>query len=45
MIAPLLATLLLVVQSRPPLDSATVTRVLNQLKTTDSTVCALAGEA
>ena len=32
-------------QSRPPLDSATVTRVLNQLKTTDSTVCALAGEA
>jgi len=45
MIAPLLATLLLVVQNRPPLDSATVTRVLNHLKTSDSTVCALAGEA
>src|SRR5712691_7919986 len=45
MIAPLLASLLLVVQNRPPLDSATVTRVLNHLKTSDSTVCALAGEA
>jgi len=32
MIAPLLASLLLVVQNRPALDSATVTRVLNQLK-------------
>src|SRR5213078_1289636 len=31
--------------NRPPLDSATVTRVLSQLKTSDSTVCALAGEA
>src|SRR6266850_177805 len=45
MIAPLFASLLLVVQNRPPLDSATVTRVLNQLKASDSTVCALAGEA
>src|SRR5467141_4212576 len=45
MIAPLLASLLLVVQNRPALDSATVTRVLNQLKASDSTVCALAGEA
>jgi len=45
MIAPLFASLLLVVQNRPPLDSATVTRVLNQLRASDSTVCALAGEA
>src|SRR2546426_82003 len=45
MIAPLLASLLLVVQNRPALDSATVTRVLNQLKASDSAVCALAGEA
>ncbi|PYO86129.1 MAG: hypothetical protein DMD66_14155, partial [Gemmatimonadetes bacterium] len=45
MIAPLLVSLLLVVQNRPVLDSATVTRVLNQLRTSDSTVCALAGEA
>src|SRR5216110_1510681 len=45
MIAPLLASLLLVVQNRPALDSATVTRVLTQLKASDSTVCALAGEA
>src|SRR2546426_12618383 len=45
MIAPLLVSLLLVIQNRPALDSATVTRVLNQLKTSDSSVCALAGEA
>src|SRR2546425_793817 len=45
MIAPLLASLLLVVQNRPPLDSATVARVLSQLRTSDSAVCALAGEA
>src|SRR6267143_4241772 len=45
MIAPLFASLLLVAQNRPPLDSATVTRVLNQLRASDSTVCALAGEA
>jgi hypothetical protein len=45
MIAPLLASLLLVVQNRPALDSATVTRLLSQLKTSDSVVCALAGEA
>src|SRR3989475_6579938 len=45
MIAPLLVSLLLVVQNRPALDSATVTRVLNQLKSSDSSVCALAGEA
>src|SRR5258706_12202904 len=45
MIAPLLASLLIVAQTRAPLDSATVTRVLNQLKTGDSTVGALAGEA
>src|SRR5438093_4888147 len=45
MIAPLLVSLLLVVQNRPALDSATVTRVLNQLKTSDSSVCALAGQA
>ena len=45
MIAPLLASLLLVVQNRPALDSATVTRLLNQLKASDSAVCALAGEA
>src|SRR6267143_1704608 len=45
MIAALLASLLLVVQNRPALDSATVTRVLNQLRTSDSAVCALAGEA
>src|SRR6266851_2919957 len=45
MIAPLLTSLLLVVQNRPALDSATVTRLLNQLKISDSAVCALAGEA
>jgi len=45
MIAPLLASLLLVVQNRPALDSATVTRLLTQLKASDSAVCALAGEA
>src|SRR5437762_5094167 len=45
MIAPLLASLLLVVQNRPALDSATVTRVLTQLKASDSAVCVLAGEA
>src|SRR2546425_6168761 len=45
MIAPLSASLLLVVQTRPALDSATVARVLSQLKASDSTVCALAGEA
>src|SRR5712691_7802693 len=45
MIAPLLTSLLLVVQNRPALDSATVTRLLNQLKVSDSAVCALAGEA
>src|SRR5260370_15312896 len=45
MIAPLLASLLLVVQNRPALDSATVARVLTQLKASDSAVCALAGEA
>src|SRR5207302_6610322 len=45
MIAPLLASLLLVVQNRAALDSATVTRVLTQLQASDSTVCALAGEA
>jgi len=45
MIAPLLASLLLVAQNRPALDSATVTRVLNQLKASDSAVCVLAGEA
>src|ERR1700694_3985661 len=42
---PFLAVLLLAVQSHPPLDSASVARVLAQLKTSDSTVCALAGEA
>src|SRR2546427_1963856 len=45
MIAPLLVSLLLVAQTRPALDSATVTRVLNQLKTSDSAVCALAARA
>ena len=45
MIAPLLASLLLVVQNRPALDSATVTRVISQLRASDSAVCALAGEA
>src|SRR5467141_2651472 len=40
MIAPLLASLLLVVPN-PALDSATVTRLLSQLKTSDSVVCAL----
>jgi len=45
MTAPYLASLLLVLQTRAPMDSATVTRVLNQLRTSDSTVCALAGEA
>jgi len=45
MIAPLLASCCSVVQNRPALDSATVTRVLNQLKASDSAVCSLAGEA
>src|SRR6266566_3111317 len=45
MIAQLIAAALVIVQSRPALDSATVTRVLDQLKAGDSTVCALAGEA
>src|SRR5260370_774474 len=45
MIAPLLASLLFLVQNRPPLASATVARVLSQLRTSDLTVCALAGEA
>src|SRR6266508_1539946 len=45
MTAPFLVSLLLVLQNRAPMDSATVTRVLNQLRTSDSTVCALAGEA
>jgi HEAT repeat protein len=45
MIASFLAALALVLQERPPLDSATVTRVLSQLKASDSTVCALAGDA
>ena len=45
MIAPLLASLLLVAQTRAPLDSGTVTRVLDQLRTSDSMVCALAGQA
>src|SRR3989442_10148047 len=45
MIAPLLASLLLVAKTRPAFDSATVTRVLNQLKASDSSVCALAGKA
>ena len=41
----LLASLLLVAQTRAPLDSGTVTRVLDQLRTSDSMVCALAGQA
>src|SRR5690242_6885646 len=47
----LLASLLFVVQdrparpARPALDSAAVTRVLTQLKASDSAVCVLAGEA
>src|SRR5213075_907206 len=45
MLTPLFAALLLVAQDRPALDSATVTRVLTQLKASDSTVCALAGQA
>src|SRR4051812_29012067 len=45
MFAPMLVSLLLITQNRPLLDSATVTRVLNELRTGDSTVCALAGEA
>src|SRR2546428_12031488 len=45
MIPQLTAAALVIVQSRPALDSATVTRVLDQLKASDSTVCALAGEA
>src|SRR5213592_1209179 len=45
MIAQLIAAALVIVQTRPALDSATVTRILDQLKATDSTVCALAGEA
>src|ERR1700745_4088650 len=43
MIAVLASLLLL--QTRPTMDSATVTRVLGQLRASDSTVCALAGEA
>lgn len=42
---PVLAILLLAVQSHPKLDSASVSRVLAQLKTSDSIVCALAGQA
>ena len=45
MIAQLIAAALVIVQTRPALDSAAVTRVLDQLKASDSTVCALAGEA
>ena len=45
MLASLLAVLLVATQSRSPLDSATVTRVLNQLRTSDSTVCQLAAQA
>src|SRR6266511_2275587 len=45
MIAPLIASLLLGLQNQPPLDSATVARVLGQLRTSDSAVCALAGQA
>src|SRR5436309_9562720 len=45
MIAPLIASLLLGLQNQPPLDSATVARVLGQLRTSDSVVCALAGQA
>src|SRR2546425_7337447 len=44
-IAQLIAAALVIVQTRPALDSATVTRVLDQLKASDSTVSALAGEA
>ena len=43
MIASLLVVLM--VQSNPTLDSASVTRLLSQLKTTDSTICRLAGQA
>src|SRR3989441_7768142 len=43
MIAPFLASLLLVVQNRPPLDSATVARVLNQLRARRSRSRAAAG--
>jgi hypothetical protein len=48
MLAPLLAAVLIVAQA-PQVqltpDSAAVTRLLNQLKASDSTVCVLAGEA
>lgn len=44
MIAPLVAVLL-AVQNHPPLDSAAAARVLSQLKTSDSTICQLAGLA
>ncbi|HYX82383.1 MAG TPA: hypothetical protein VE714_08325, partial [Gemmatimonadales bacterium] len=45
MITPLFASLLLIAQDHSSIDSATVMRVLSQLKSGDSTVCALAGEA
>src|SRR5512145_3005632 len=45
MITPLLAAVLVLSQERPSVDSATVARLLSQLKTSDSTVCALAGQA
>ena len=47
MIAPLLGSLLLVAppQVQPQLDSATVIRILSQLRTSDSAICALAGQA
>jgi hypothetical protein len=45
MIVSLLAVLLVTTQNRPPLDSATITRLLSQLRTSDSAVCMLAGEA
>src|SRR4051812_33093799 len=44
MLASLIVPLLLASQGQP-LDSATVTRVLNQLRASDSIVCALAGQA
>jgi len=43
--ASLLATLLLAAQGQPQLDSATVIRILSQLRTSDSAICALAGQA
>jgi HEAT repeats/HEAT repeat len=45
MIAPLVAGLLLAVQTPVALDSATAARVLSQLRASDSTICALAGQA